>query len=77
MNETTLKTIDDRTGTRRVQIYQRANGSFGFEEWRFGIEEQCWFPTGRYSYAMIDTFENAEKEARSRVAWLAEQVDEV
>jgi len=75
MNEKILKTIDDRSGTRRVQIYQRANGSFGFEEWRFGIEEQCWYPVSRYSSAVIDTFENAEREARSKVAWLAVRVD--
>jgi len=40
----------------------RADGFFGFEEWRFGTEEQCWFPVGRYSCAIIDTLENAEIE---------------
>jgi hypothetical protein len=70
-----VKTIMDGTGQRRVEIYQRTDGSFGFEEWRFGTEdeEQCWFPVGRYSCAIIDTLENAEKEARSRVYWLADE----
>ena len=71
-----VKTINDRTGKRRVEIYQRADGSFGFEEWQFGIEEQSWFPFGRYSYAVIDTLENAEREARSRVSWLADEFND-
>jgi hypothetical protein len=73
MKEQILKTINDRSGTRQVKIYQRADGTFGFEEWRFSVEEQRWYPLGRYSPAVIDTLENAEREARSRVAWLADR----
>jgi len=71
-----VKTIHDRSGSRRVEIYKRPDGTFGFEEWRFGIEEQCWRPFGFYSYAVIDTVETAEREARSRVGWLANESNE-
>jgi hypothetical protein len=65
-----VKTLDDPGGGRRVEIYQRVNGTFGFEEWTFGVDENAWYPSGRYSYAVIDTLEKAEQEARCRIAWL-------
>ena len=65
-----LKTLSDPQGGRPVEIYQRANGTFGFEEWTYGVNEKAWYPSGRYSYAVIDTLEKAEQEARSRIAWL-------
>jgi hypothetical protein len=71
-----VKTINDRDRKRRVEIYKRSDGSFGFAEWQFGTEEQSWYPVGRYSHAIIDTLENAEKEARSRVRWLADEAEE-
>ena len=73
MTAKTLKTITDRSGKRRVDIYQRTDGSFGFEDWEFGSKEGSWYPVGRYSHAAIDTLENAEKEARSRIQWLADE----
>ena len=71
MTGLTVKTIGHPDGRRRVDIYQRPNGTFGFEELEYGVEEQAWYPVGRYSYAVIDTQERAESEARSRVAWLS------
>lgn len=70
MSDEVVKTINDPRGGRRVEIYRRANGTFGFEEWKYGVDEKAWFPVGRYSYAIIDTLERAEQEARSRVDWL-------
>jgi len=43
----------------RLPIYQRTDVTFGFEQWRFDTEEQCWRPFGRYSCAVIDTLEKA------------------
>ena len=76
MDTKIVKTINDRSGKRRVHVYQRSDGSFGFEEWKFAQEEQCWYPVGRYSHAVIDTLENAEREATSRVHWLANEAAE-
>lgn len=72
METTTKKTFVKPDGTRRVDIFQREDKTFGFEEFEFGVEENSWYPGGKYSLAMIDTFENAIREAKSRVQWLAE-----
>ena len=66
-----IKTLNEPGGSRRVEIYQRPNGTFGFQEWTYGADEDVWYPSGRYSYAVVDTLEKAEQEARSRVGWLA------
>jgi hypothetical protein len=57
-------------GARKVEIFQRGDGTFGFEELKFGQEEGAWFPVGKYSIAIIDSLDNAVKEARGRVLWL-------
>jgi plasmid stabilization system protein ParE len=56
---------------RSVDIFQRLDGTFGFEELHFGRAEQAWYPVGKYSYAVVDTLEKAKQEAKNRVSWLA------
>jgi hypothetical protein len=70
---TTVQTITDETRKRRVVVFRRDDGSFGFEEERFSDEplESAWIPFGRYSVCRCDTAERALVEARSRVPWLA------
>ena len=70
---TTIQTIQDEEGKRRVIIFQRADGTFGFEEERYSDDEleQCWIPYGRYFISICDTYETALSEARGRVDWLA------
>jgi hypothetical protein len=65
------KTYVKSDGSRKVEIFQREDKTFGFEESEFGHEENAWFPIGRYSVAIIDSLDNAIKEANGRVAWLA------
>jgi hypothetical protein len=66
-----VKTIEHpRDDTRRVEIFQRANGTYGFREWRYQPEYDVWVPYGIYSNAVTDTAERAEDEARGRVSWL-------
>ena len=69
-----VKTILSPDGLRKVEIYQRGNGSFGFVAMRFSNEptEMCWREDGRYSACHTPTIEIAEREARGRVKWLAE-----
>ena len=54
-------------------MFQRADGTFGFEELKFWHEEQAWLPEGKYSIAIIDSLERAIKEAKGRVAWLSHE----
>jgi hypothetical protein len=70
VNYRVLRTLYDTKGGRRVDIFERENGTFGFQEWTYGSDERAWYPSGRYSNAVIDTLERAEAEARDRVAWL-------
>ena len=58
-------------GARKVEIFQRADGTFGFEELKLGQGEGAWFPVGKYSIAIIDSLDTAVKEAKERVSWLA------
>ncbi len=69
-----LKTIKEPPD-RRIDICRRVNGTFGFEEYHYNIHENVWFLSERYPYAVLDTFERAESEARSRVPWLAVRAD--
>lgn len=70
---TTIQTIYDDAKKRRVVIFQRDDGSFGFSEERFADEpqEQAWIPVGRYSTSHCDTAAGALGEARDRVSWLS------
>ena len=74
MSHSEVRTITDAPGLRRVVIYRREAGSFGFEEQRFSTapEERCWLPVGRHSEAICLTEEIAIREARGRVSWLSD-----
>lgn len=70
MEKTIKKIFMKSDGTRKVEIFQRENKTFGFEEFEFGPEENSWFPVGNYSFAIIDSLDNAIREAEDRVSWL-------
>ena len=69
-----LKTIISADGNRKVEIFRRSDGTFGFEElkWLDDPREHCWVPFGKYSIAVIDTLEHALREVEGRVSWVAE-----
>ena len=70
---TVVKSITSADRTRRVEIYQRANGTFGFRDLRWLPEEGSWAPAGRYAESLSDSVGQALAEARTRVAWLASE----
>ena len=63
-----VRTIVSSEGSRKIEIYERADGTFGFEHLKWGAPEKAWFPVGSTAsrYPNADT---AEREARSRVEW--------
>ena len=67
------RTFVKSDGARKVEVFQRADGTFGFEELMFGEEEGAWFPAGRYSAAFIGSLDDAIMEARGRVSWLGDE----
>jgi len=67
-----VETIYDQTKVRRVIVFARDDGSFGFQEERFSDDpmENAWLPFGRYSITRCDTAARALAEARARISWL-------
>jgi hypothetical protein len=71
--EQIVKTIRHSQGSRKVEIFRRPGGTFGFEEFKWLPDpENCWVPSGKCSTAVIDTLDNALKEVEGRVPWVTE-----
>ena len=49
MEDMIKKTFVRSDGARKVEIFQRDDKTFGFEELEFGGDENSWYPVGRYS----------------------------
>jgi hypothetical protein len=71
----TIKEIVSRDGRRKVVIFRRDDGSYGFESLQFSDvpEELCWIPSGKFSACHVADETTAETEARGRVEWLREE----
>jgi len=74
VEQKTVKTLFSPDGRRRVDIYRRDDGLFGFGElarYEGGslTGDGYWAPLGAYS-TITETAEAAEREARASVAWL-------
>ncbi len=67
-----IKQFISEDGQKKVEIFQRADGTFGFTDWRYDREEDSWYPHGRYSECFASSFEIAVREASGRVDWLRE-----
>ena len=60
-------------GKRRLEIYRRLNGTFGFAEFAYQPDEQAWcILSHRRSEGIFDTEETAMAEAAGRIDWVAE-----
>lgn len=72
-----VKELLSEDGTRKVEIFERDNGTFGFKALKFSDDplEMSWFPYGRFSDCFAPNESIAEREARGRVEWL-ESVEE-
>jgi hypothetical protein len=66
-----IRTIYDPGEERRVCFYCHSDGTFGFLEWKFLHQEDSWAPTRIGAGSRLKTIEEAAREARGRVDWLA------
>jgi hypothetical protein len=67
-----LTSLENNAADRCVDIFVRADGTFGFEEYRRDYEDANeWFPLHKYSMLIFDSEEAALAEAKARVPWLA------
>jgi len=66
-----LTSLENSTRDRCVDIFVRADGTFGFEEYRRDPEDLSgWLPLHRYSHRVFSTAEDALAQAKSTVAWM-------
>ena len=66
-----LASLESSDGARCVDIFVRADGSFGFEEFRRDPEDGgVWTLTGHFAALRFATREAAEEAASKTVAWL-------
>jgi hypothetical protein len=64
-----VHSIVNSARTRRVEVYEAADGTFGFTHWKWGALEQEWTETGPAG-SRCDTAETALRELKSRVDWV-------
>ena len=68
---TVLASINNENASRCVDIFCRADGSFGFEEYRRDPEDQGrWSHAGNYGGRVYATRAEAEAAAAAAIAWL-------
>jgi hypothetical protein len=73
MSAVVLSSIETFEGDRCVDIFQREDGSFGFDEFRRDPETKTgWFRTGHFEKDVFAVREDALAEAKRRVIWLDE-----
>ena len=72
---TVAKSVSDFNDSHCVDIFQRIDGSWGFELYRRDVETaEGWFPTGHYSGSLFATQSEATRAACSAVAWLEPEI---
>lgn len=66
----TVKLFENVAHNRRVIIYRRADGTYGFTEetWSDDPHELCWIPQDTGS--ICDSEATAIREAQGRISWL-------
>lgn len=63
--------MQNDAGDHCVDVFQRDDGTFGFEEYRRDPEDgRGWFPLQRYSSLVFESEEAALARAGMTVAWL-------
>jgi hypothetical protein len=66
-----LTSLENSAGDHCVDVFVRADGTFGFEEYRRDPEDgRGWFSLNRHSYQVFATAEDALAQAKSRVEWM-------
>ena len=73
--DSVLHSVNNEYADRCVDFFVRADGSFGYKEFRRDPEDQgAWFITAFDSTAVYACYEDALQSALLRVAWLSESI---
>jgi len=70
MSNKVLASLQNSYGDYCVDIFTRADGSFGFEEYRRDPEDAVWRCLHRYSSQVFGSKEDAVAQAKAQVPWL-------
>ena len=65
-----LTSIENTEGNLCVDIFVRADGTFGFEEYRRDVEDQRWAKVGYNAHRIFASQDEARAAARAVVAWM-------
>ena len=65
------RSIELSDGSKCVDLFERSDGTFGFEEYRRDPEtNRGWYPIGNCSSLRLDSERDALGEAIIRIPWL-------
>ena len=71
MKSKVLASLEDSTRTSCVDIFLRADGTFGFEEYRANLDSGVgWQSLARFSHLIFASGEEALREAQRVIPWL-------
>ena len=71
-----VNSVNNEFANRCVDFFVRADGRFGYKEFRRDPEDQgAWFVTAFDELSVFVSYEDALKSAKASVAWLSEAVD--
>jgi hypothetical protein len=72
MSSTVLASFETADGTQCVDVFKRADGTFGFEQYRSECDGTSrWLSLGKYSQLSFASGEQALQLAKQRVPWLS------
>jgi hypothetical protein len=66
-----LNSVENRFGDFCVDIFERPDGTFGFDEYRRDPEDDHWQCLHRFGGLVFDSMDDALAHAKSAVPWLA------
>lgn len=68
-----VRSINSPAGDRCVDLFRRADGSYGFEEYRRDPEDgRGWYPVGHFAAREFIREDEAMAAARRAIVWLNE-----
>ncbi len=66
-----IESIETPDGDRCVDIFRRADNTYGFEVYRRDLEDPSgWFPIGRHRFTNYGSEDEARAAARQKIGWL-------
>ena len=67
-----MRSINNTNESLCVDIFQREDSSFGFEEYRRDLESnEGWYKVGTFGESIFSSQDEAYKSACKNVAWLS------